>query len=187
MTSARARGFSLLELVVSLFVVALVLVLSVRLLRQSQGILLDWQRLAPQPIASIGESLVRADIQAASRLEIDPGCNFVLGTWTRCPLGLGYMDGGAVRYETTLRHLVRSNQNADGSANGSRTVLKGVSHFRWRMLEGGVVEIDLAYTRSRDPGIRFVASRRGMDDRPRRTETIRARYAMRNRGSRTWW
>jgi len=185
--SKRAGGFSLVELLVSLLLVALILTLSVRLLMESQIVFQDWQRLAPQPIARLGEGLIRTDVQGASRVEPAVGSWLGIGQWSVDPLVLVFADGRRVRYDAELGTLVRSLESEDRGVVGARPMLPGVVDWRWRLLEGAVVEIDLAYSRPRDPGSRVTGSRAMRQARERRLENLRLTYALRNRQGRQSW
>lgn len=176
-----------MELVASLLVVALILTLSVRLLMESQIVFQDGQRLAPQPIARLGEGLIRADVQGASRVEPTVGSWLGLGHWSGNPLVLVYADGRRVRYDENAGSLVRSLESEDRRIVGGRQVLQGVVGWRWRLLEGAVVEIDLAYSQPRDPSSRIAGSRALRRVRERRLETLRFTYAMRDRLGRQSW
>ncbi|MEJ2085389.1 MAG: hypothetical protein P8Y44_06890 [Acidobacteriota bacterium] len=187
MKSKLSDGFSLVELLVSLLLVTLILTLSVRLLMESQIVFQNWQRLAPQPIARLGEGLIRADVQGASRVESALGSWLGMGHWSADPLVLVYADGRRVRYDAELGTLVRLLESEDRGVAGARPMLHGVVDWRWRLLEGAVVEIDLAYSRPRDPGSRVAGSRAMRQARERRLENLRLTYALRDRPGRQSW
>lgn len=187
MKSQRAGGFSLLELVVSLVLVALILALSVRLLMESQIVFQEWQRLAPRPIVRLGEGLIRADVQSACRVEPAVGSWLGMGHWSADPLVLVYADGRRVRYDENAGSLMRSLESEDRGVVGGRPMLQGVVGWRWRLLEGAVVEIDLAYSRPRDPGSQIAGSRALRRAREMRLENLRLTYALRDRPGRRSW
>jgi hypothetical protein len=181
MSRPSRQGFSIVELVVSLFLAALVLLLSVRLLREAQVVFVDWQRMAPQPEARLGEALIRADVQSASRT--------LNGTvsWSTGPLILAPDQDRMIRYDTILGKLVRSVEAPEESESGHRSVLRRVSSWRWRQLPGGVIEIHLLYSRPRDPGARLAGSLAMQSNTETDVDRLFLRYAMRDRaGRRTW-
>ena len=181
MTRSSRRGFSVVELLVSLFLAGLVLMLSVRLLREAQVVFVDWQRMAPQPEARLGEALLRADIQSASRT--------LNGTdsWSTGPLVLAPDQGRVIQYDSILGDLVRSVQATNDGESGRRSILRRVSSWKWRQLPGGVIEIHLLYSRPRDPGSRVAGSRALRRSTQTEVDRLFLRYAMRDRAGRRSW
>jgi prepilin-type N-terminal cleavage/methylation domain-containing protein len=185
--SGRA-GFSLVELLVALFLAGLILTLGVRLLQEVQIVLLDWQRMAPEPVARLSEALIRADVQAARGIlrgtKDTVEDNWV---WSTAPLRLAVTEGREIQYDSELGELVRSVRAPIESESGRRTVLRRVSSWRWRRLPGGVIEIGLVYSRPRDPGSRVKGSRAQLRNSETRIERLFLRYAMRGRPGRGSW
>ncbi len=181
MSRPSQHGFSMVELVVSLFLAALVLMLSVRLLREAQVVFVDWQRMAPQPEARLGEALIRADVQSASRT--------LNGTvsWSTGPLILAPDKDRIVQYDSVLGDLVRSVEAPEDGESGHRSVLRRVASWRWRQLPGGVIEIHLLYSRPRDPGSRLAGSRAMQRSTETDVDRLFLRYAMRDRAGRRAW
>ena len=180
-------GFSLLELVVSLVLVALILTLSVGLLRESQAVFLDVQAAARQPIARLAEALIRADVQGARTAYRDPGSRSRIGTWTSGPMTLAVDELRDVRYHHESGKLVRTVASKEEGQSGRRTVLPAVVGWQWRELPGGVVEMRISHLRPRDPGSGSAFTRAARRRPDQRGEQILLRYAMRDRPGRRSW
>jgi hypothetical protein len=181
MSKREATGFSLVELLVAVLLAGLILTLGVRVLQEVQVVFLDWQRMAPEPIARLSEALLRADVQAAT------GTLNGYREWSTDPLRLATVDGREIVYDSELGNLVRLVRAPVESESGRRTVLRRVSTWRWRRLPGGVVEINLVYARSRDPGSRVTGSRAQLRNSETQSEKLFLRYAMRGRAGRGSW
>lgn len=187
MHRSERSGFSLLELVVSLVLVALILTLSVGLLRESQAVFLDAQAAARQPIARLAEALIRADVQGARTAYRDPGSRSHTGAWTSGPMTLAVDELRDVRYHHESGKLVRTVASKTEGQSGRRAILHAVAGWQWRQLPGGVVEMRISYLRPRDPGSRPAFTGAVRRTRDQRLEQLLLRYAMRDRPGRRSW
>ena len=180
-------GFTLIETVVSLLLVALVLTLGVRLLRESQLVFLDIQAVAVEPNARLVEAILRADIHGARAVRRQLGSPQDIDGWTTGPLLLDSDDSRGISYRREAGQLVRSVASDLDGESGRRTVLKRVSGWQWRQLPGGVVEIRLLFKGARDPGSRTAGSRALRRSRDTRTNRLLVRFVMRDRPGRLSW
>lgn len=139
----RAAGFSLLELLFTLLIAATALLLASRLLLESQSRMSHAARQAADPVGEIARRQIRADLRACGGVRT--GLTATL--WSRAALELRGHPAGAVRYEKAGSELIRV--VAAGSEPARRTVLLGVTTFRWRVKSGRLgrssVEIDLGF------------------------------------------
>lgn len=178
MRSRAARGFTLLELVVSLFVVSLVLMLAMQLLNEVQLTFLEWRRTIPDPQPQLAVQLLRSDIQRSRRL---------LSPFAGNRLGLELPDGSRIDYERNFDRLYRSITDPDGEELGRRAVFRGIQLWNWQEISPRLVQVEIAFHRQQDPGRRHLGGLGRLRNPGPVTETVRMRFALRaDPGRRSW-
>ncbi len=139
-TSHAARGFSVLELLISFVILLIATMIAGRLLLEAQARMSHSARQALEPVADIALKLIRADVRSAGRVPI------LDHEWSWEPLVLLGHPAGTVTYERTDGDLVRTVDAGDGSEPGERVVMRSVSIWRWRLAPDAplpLVEIEL--------------------------------------------
>lgn len=130
------RGATLVELLVALALLGTVAVLSAQLVIQSTKLMDTVARASRNPDLVIAGEWIRRDLYEAVTVV---GEN--LG-WTGGPLVIVSQSGGWVVIAAFDGQLVRTNA-PPGSSPDNRIVLRGVVGWRWRVIDGGAVEIEL--------------------------------------------
>ena len=172
----RNRGFSLLEVLVALLLVGLCLVLAVQLLREVHLTTVEVQRALPDSVPQFAIQLLRHDIQRSRGTETPPGNG---------PLGLTQSDGSRIYYDETVGRLVRTVVANDGTILGERVVMRGVRLWSWHdSLMPGLVEVQIAYQRHREPGTRRRGGVQSLQDSGSELETLTLRFTQRARPGR---
>lgn len=139
----RNAGWSLLELVVTIFLLALALVLSGPLLQAALRHVTFEQERILEAEATIALKQLRADVTAALGASDKDGDLF-----------LSFPDGHTVTYGLQGDRLQRR-LDVPSKTGAERTVLDGVGLFRWSPLPGSgkpAFTIELTYLRTRRPG-----------------------------------
>lgn len=139
---AGRRGFSLLELVISFFLLVLALMIAAQLLRQAEQRLAAESRRARDPVAVLALRQLRWDVQAARGVDVGSGSGELL--WTSDELELHGHPLGTVRYYKLGGELRR--EIVVAGETSTRVMLQGVSRWRWRYVNGGLrrlVEVEL--------------------------------------------
>lgn len=177
----RGRGFSLLEIMVSLAVVAVVLTLATRLIVEVQLAAVEWRRTLRDPMPQLTTQLLRTDIQRSSRLlsavSLEPA-----GT-----MALELPGGRQILYAKESNRLTRSLIAVDGEEIGSRTVMSPISLWRWRHLGSGLIQVEITYQLHRDPGSRRLGGTGRLRAGLPSTELLRMRFALRATPGRQSW
>lgn len=137
-----AAGFSVLELVVTMAVVAIALALVGRLLLESQLGLLRAQAELGNPLPRYALARLRSDVQGA--LDVPA----ILPGWRSSPLLLSG-DGQRVAWRRDGDDLERVILDAAGNPEVRHVALRDVADWRWRVVAPGLVDVELVY-RSRD-------------------------------------
>lgn len=178
-----AAGFTLLELVVALAVLALATMIASRLLLESQLRLAHAARRALDPAATIALEQVRADVRASAGV---PARDF---EWSWEPLVLAGHPAGEVRYRKLGADLVREIYAGGGALPSSeRVVVRGVKVWRWRRLRGvplPLVEIELGFRETPRLGLLAAAGQRAAE-----VSTLRSRRVVvspRQAGGKRGW
>ncbi|MEM7586992.1 MAG: prepilin-type N-terminal cleavage/methylation domain-containing protein [Acidobacteriota bacterium] len=150
------KGFSLLEMIVSLAVLAIALSITSRLLLESQLRLAHSAERALDPESTLALKQIRADIRAASVVYGD-------SQWSWESLRLGGHPAGALRYERMGTDLVRRLGGSLGQPTTDRTVLRNVTVWRWRISSAAplqLVEIELGHRETPRLGSRAAGGER---------------------------
>lgn len=167
------RGFTLLEMVVSLGLVALILVLTAGLMNQVRLVFLREQRRMRETVPQHALQLLRHDLHGALAV-VTPS-----DLWTSAPLPLSGPDGRVVLWEYGPGGLVRSMADISSEAVSRRPLPAGISGWRWRSLSSGLVDVELRLTRLRATGgMKLTGSAPWLEQAPG-TRTIRLRVALR--------
>jgi prepilin-type N-terminal cleavage/methylation domain-containing protein len=139
---ARAEaGFTLVEVLVSLLLLAVALAMSAQLLGETQQMLVDAARESLDPAAALVATRLRAEVLGATVAVAahrpDLSCDYVEL--------VGYSPG-PIFYRLTGGALVRSLVAADGTPLGSTTLLSGATSFScFTSSAGGAEVVLLAY------------------------------------------
>lgn len=175
------RGFTVLEMVVSLLVVTLILVLTAGLMNHVRLVFLQEQRRVHEAVPQHALQLLRNDLHGASMVAAPSD------VWTSGPLLLGTPDGGAVLWEHGTGGLERTRSDPAGETVSNRRLPAGFSGWRWRRVSPGLVDLELRLARRPvTGGARYTGSAPWRDVAPRE-RTLRLRLALRSalQGS-TW-
>lgn len=145
-------GYSLLELVVSTLVLAVVLMVAARLLLESQWMFLRSASEANNPDVGLALTQIRNDLRASSSVR------FPASRWSPTGLDLLGHPAGELRYQTRGDTLERIVFDDGGLELGRRPVLRGIVRWRWRQVGAGLVDIELSHASRRAPrGTNLVA------------------------------
>ncbi|HVR08257.1 MAG TPA: type II secretion system protein [Thermoanaerobaculia bacterium] len=143
----REKGFTLVEMVVSMMLLAVVVAIAAELLGEAQQMVLDAGREALDPAAALIAMRLRADVQSASvavaAQNPDLSCAF---------LELAGQPPGPIFYRLVAGDMVRSVLAGGGAPLGSVVLLHGATSFRCVTSSLGgptVVLLDYRYRRSR--------------------------------------
>jgi len=173
---ARREGFTLLETLVALLLVGLILLLAVQLLGEVQARSIKVQRTLPDPLPQFAIQLLRHDIQRSSSTLTAPGNG---------PLGLGQPDGGRVYWDETLGRIVRTVVAADGTTQGEREIMRGVTLWSWHnSFAPGLVEVQILYRRHRNPSSRRRGGTGALRNSSPESASLTLRFAQRARPGR---
>lgn len=168
------RGFTLLEMVVSLLLTMLILMLTAGLMNQIRLVFGREQRRVHEAVPQHALQLLRNDIHGAALVAAPSDI------WTSGPLLLGTPDGGVVLWEHGADGLERTQSDADGESVSNRRLPAGFTGWRWRMVSPGLVDIELRLARRPTTGHgRFGGSAPWRDEAPR-TRQLRLRLALRS-------
>jgi prepilin-type N-terminal cleavage/methylation domain-containing protein len=135
---ARRRGFTLLEVVLSLAVASLLLVLAAQLLRSAHLVFLDSAREALDPEPRLAAAWIRRDVRealgVAAGAEVD----------SEPSLLLSMPDSSVVRYERNGPRFVRVRLDAAGNEVNRRALLAPLLAWSWSEPQPGLVAVSLA-------------------------------------------
>lgn len=131
------RGATLVELLVALALLSTIAVLSAQMVIQSTKLIDTTARASRNPDLVIAMEWIRRDLyEATSVFGEDLG-------WTEGPLVIVTQNGGWVSVSSFEGGLVRTNAPPGSLLPDSRVLLRGVVGWRWRVKEGGAVQIVL--------------------------------------------
>ena len=131
------RGTTLVELLVALALLSSIAVLSAQMVIQSTKLIDTAARASRNPDLVIATEWIRRDVyEAVSVVGEDLG-------WTDGPLVLVLQNGGWVALSPFEGQLIRTNKPPGSLLPDNRVLLRGVVGWRWRVSEGGAVQIAL--------------------------------------------
>lgn len=131
------RGASLVELLVAMALLSTIAVLSAQLVIQSTKLMDTSARASRSPDLVLATEWIRRDLyEAVSVVGEDLG-------WADGPLVLVLQNGGWVAFSPFEGQLLRTNAPPGGLLPDNRVLLRGVVGWRWRVNDGGVVQIAL--------------------------------------------
>jgi prepilin-type N-terminal cleavage/methylation domain-containing protein len=138
-----SRGYSLIELLVTLAVMSVVVLAAAQLVGESASLFHATDRAVSSPPLARVTGALRRDIQAAVGVPVpSPG-------WARQPLELTVWDGSRVRFTLEDRTLVRLSYDSLGRSTGRRVLASGVSSWKWRSVTPLVVEVSISIAAGR--------------------------------------
>jgi prepilin-type N-terminal cleavage/methylation domain-containing protein len=142
MTPRRRRvgrwgGFALIEMVVTLAVLAVGLALVGRLLLESQLRLARANLELANPLPRYALTRLRSDLEGA--LDVTA----ILPGWRSSPLALLAADGQRVVWQRSGDDLERVLVDSEGEARVRHVALRDLADWRWRAVAGGVIDVEL--------------------------------------------
>jgi prepilin-type N-terminal cleavage/methylation domain-containing protein len=180
----RQAGYTLLEMVVTLAVVAAALYLAAGMLREAHLLAAAAGRQLQDPLAGQLASRLRADVQGA-RAVASPALPRLAAPWSAAPLCLsearnsGLLCWQAVGGELQRRVVGEAGERAE------ETWLRSLVEWRWRQPSPGLLDLEVSYWRAPQPGEwRLAGSPRPP---PQFLATERLRLALRGGGRRSGW
>jgi prepilin-type N-terminal cleavage/methylation domain-containing protein len=134
-------GFTLLEVVVTLAVLAVALALAGRLVLESQLALVRNQAELMNPLPRYALTRLRADVESA--LDVPA----VLPGWRSSPLVALMPGGGRIAWQRSGDDLERVaiGGAADGEDDVRHIALREVADWRWRVVAPGLVDAEVAF------------------------------------------
>lgn len=166
----------MVEVLVSTTILMLVVLFAAQLLAEAGRMLSNAQVEMAEPSTRLTTQWLRRDIQGASDL------GRLSFAKTSRPLELEGHAEGRLRYERSGNELHRVILAPGGEEIGRRTMLRGVSDWRWRSVNPGLVELEIACLRRRP---RFSVRRGGPPAEPVVLLEAR-RFALRGHQRRSW-
>lgn len=131
------RGATLIELLVALALLSSIAVLSAQLVIQATKLMDTAARASRNPDLVIATEWIRRDVyEAVSVVGEDLG-------WTEGPLVLVTQSGGWVALSPFEGRLLRTSAPPGSLLPDNRILLRGVLGWRWRVHEGGAIQIAL--------------------------------------------
>ena len=173
-TAHPQAGFTILELTVALVVLLLAVMLACDLLDESARLLQHSVRRARDPWTLLATELLRNDLRGGAPPPAPEGL------WLHEPLPLATDEGLVVWAPGSSGELIRA--VAGGPA---RPLLRGISGWRWRLLPGPAVEVELRQHMS-SPYLRQLAGSLSHDD-PGEDITLHWLLVTRGGASSTQW
>ncbi|MFP3939751.1 MAG: prepilin-type N-terminal cleavage/methylation domain-containing protein [Thermoanaerobaculia bacterium] len=177
---APAAGFTVLEMVVALVVLAVGLLLVAGVLIESHRMLAQVGVELRAPEVDGALDLLRAELQGAAGVSGGPPGGGP--GWSRDRLVLVRPDGARVAYRRDGRRLVR---RWNGSESG-RTAVPDLVSWRWRRVGPRLVTVEVVWEAGERPA-GVVASPRGRIEAGRGWRTERITAALRGGGGRRAW
>jgi len=170
----REAGFTLIEMLVALVMVLLVFSIGGSLFLEAGRTMAHSAARAMDERADLAGELLRRDLRGARSVEAPLGL-----IWSSADLVIQAPNGSRVTWAQLENRLTRRD-----SASGdvwSRTLLDDLVLWRWRVLPGGLIEVELTLRRFRSPFVRSAGSTRV---RPDRGQFEVLRFAMASRAGR---
>lgn len=147
-----AAGYTLVEMVVALAVLAVALALAAGLLREAAWTLAGAAREARAPLASLAATTLRRDVRASAGVAPHPLAVPGSPLWLSDPLVLRGHPDGSVVYALEGDRLVRRVLPPGGGAPRRRDLLRDVTVWGWRLPAAGLVEVRAAFAPPAPPG-----------------------------------
>jgi prepilin-type N-terminal cleavage/methylation domain-containing protein len=147
-----AAGYTLIEMVVALAVLAVALALAAGLLREAAWTLAGAAREARAPLAPLAAATLRRDVRASAGVAPHPLAIPGSSLWLSDPLVLRGRPEGSVVYALEGDALVRRVLSPDGGAPRERDLLRGVTVWGWRLPAPGLVEVRTSFAPPSPPG-----------------------------------
>lgn len=147
-----AAGYTLVEMVVALAVLAVALALAAGLLREAAWTLAGAAREARAPLAPLAAATLRRDVRASAGVAPHPLAIPGSPVWLSDPLVLRGHPEGSVVYALEDDRLVRRVLPPDGGAPRERDVLRDMTVWGWRLPAPGLVEVRVAFAPPAPPG-----------------------------------
>ena len=167
---AGQRGFTLLELTVSLVILGLVLALAAQLLAETQLAFVTVTRENRAPAPQLAAQWLRDDLRAARAL----GEN---ASWVPSSDPLWLLRGeGWVSYELVDGSLVRTAYDLTNLPGARRAILGDVLSWSWRRPAGSLVEVVIVH---QEPMARLLRVSADLRRQASETRTLRLRIAQR--------
>jgi prepilin-type N-terminal cleavage/methylation domain-containing protein len=138
-----AAGFSLVEMVVTMAVLAIGLALVGRLVIEAQLGLARAQAELGNPLPRYALARLRSDLRSAL------GVPAILPGWRSSPLTLVLEGGERIAWQRSDDDLERAILDPSGEASVRHVALRDVADWRWRPTADGLVDVELVY-RARD-------------------------------------
>lgn len=139
---ARASGFTVIEMAITMVLIVFALGLVSELLLDSQRLFLRAERETRDVEASVLERRIRLDVQAANGALATDSLP-TTGLWTQDPLVLSLPAGGFLTYFVDEEELKRATFDTDGKLQTQRRVAVRVQSWSWRLVANGLLDIEL--------------------------------------------
>jgi prepilin-type N-terminal cleavage/methylation domain-containing protein len=149
---SSAAGFTLVEMLVALVVLAVALALAAGLLREAAWTLAGAAREARAPLAPLAAATLRRDVRASARVAPHPLAVPGSSLWLSDPLVLLGHPAGRVVYVLEGDLLVRRVLPPGGGEPRERDLLRDVTAWGWRLPAAGLVEVHAAFAPPAPPG-----------------------------------
>ena len=180
MRGINSRGYSLLELVISLPIAVLVLVLVAQLLEDVQRTYSTTRHEVVNPLPHHTLQLLRNDLQAAK--QIVPPSSSLPGR----PLDLVLGDNSKVRYVKMNGELLRSRLDAASDPENTMHLLTRVINWTWSEAQPGLVDVQVDYLRPQISSVRK-SGLPNLKRSPMVLEPLRLRIALRGIPGKESW
>lgn len=177
----RGRGFTLLEMLVSLVIVALIMALAMQVLLETQIIFKRAENELGRPVTQLFTRLLRRDAQGSKR--IWPSRT----TWTIEPLMLEALDGTWVRYERDTGQVIRVLLDKSNQVANRRTLLRDVTYLQWKQPTAGLLEVEIGYRRPKTPDTALAPGLARLREGGYEVDTLSLRFALRALPGKTSW
>ena len=132
-------GVSLLEALVALAVTGVALAIALQLWSAAFRMVHASGNLSRNPSEVAAMTSLKRDVHAASSVSLPIWAPL----WSTEPLRLRVRDGSHVRFELDGDALVRVERVRTGAERSRQLLARPIAGWRWRLLPGGVLEVEL--------------------------------------------